>query len=184
MPKVNSQTTLLEKAPTGINGFDEITGGGLPAGRPTLVCGSAGCGKSLFGAGLRILLVEDHEDTRQIFRMILTQKGHSVQTAATAKAALTLADNQPFDLVISDLGLPDLSGTDLMRILRERYFLRGVAVSGYGMEKDIRESKSAGFDHHLTKPADPAKIDQLLAEVTMKIRRPRSGLPGLESAPA
>lgn len=135
-------------------------------------------------AGLRILLVEDHEDTRQIFRMILTQKGHSVQTAATAKAALALAGNHPFDLVISDLGLPDLSGTALMRILRERYSLRGVAVSGYGMEKDIRESKSAGFDHHLTKPADPHKIDQLLAEVMTKIRRPRSALPGLESAPA
>jgi PAS domain S-box-containing protein len=135
-------------------------------------------------AGLRILLVEDHEDTRQIFRMILTQKGHSVQTAATAKAALALADKHPFDLVISDLGLPDLSGTALMRILRERYSLRGVAVSGYGMEKDIRESKSAGFDHHLTKPADPAKIDQLLAEVMMRIRRPHSDLHGLESAPA
>ena len=49
MPKVISRLTLLEKVPTGINGFDEITGGGLPAGRPTLVCGSAGCGKSLFG---------------------------------------------------------------------------------------------------------------------------------------
>jgi circadian clock protein KaiC len=49
MPKVTSRLPLLEKVPTGINGFDEITGGGLPAGRPTLVCGSAGCGKSLFG---------------------------------------------------------------------------------------------------------------------------------------
>jgi CheY-like chemotaxis protein len=135
-------------------------------------------------AGLRILLVEDHEDTRQIFRMILTQKGHSVQTAATAKAALALADNHPFDLVISDLGLPDLSGTSLMRILRERYSLRGVAVSGYGMEKDIRESKSAGFDHHLTKPADPAKIDQLLAEIMIEIRQALSDGLGLESTPA
>jgi PAS domain S-box-containing protein len=135
-------------------------------------------------AGLRILLVEDHEDTRQIFRMILTQKGHSVQTAATAKAALTLADNHPFDLVISDLGLPDISGTDLMRILRERYSLRGVAVSGYGMDKDIRESKSAGFDYHLTKPADPAKVDQLLAEIMIEIRRTLSDRLGLESVPA
>jgi PAS domain S-box-containing protein len=135
-------------------------------------------------AGLRILLVEDHEDTRHIFRMILTQKGHSVQTAATAKAALALADSHPFDLVISDLGLPDLSGTDLMRILRDRYSLRGVAVSGYGMEKDIRESKSAGFDYHLTKPADPAKVDQLLAEIMIEIRRALSDRLGLESVPA
>jgi PAS domain S-box-containing protein len=134
-------------------------------------------------AGLRILLVEDHEDTRHIFRMILTQKGHSVQTAANAKAALALADSHPFDLVISDLGLPDLSGTDLMRILRDRYSLRGVAVSGYGMEKDIRESKSAGFDYHLTKPADPAKVDQLLAEIMIEIRRALPDRLGLESVP-
>ena len=135
-------------------------------------------------AGLRILLVEDHDDTRHIFRMILTEKGHSVQTAANAKAALALADSHPFDLVISDLGLPDLSGTDLMRILRDRYSLRGVAVSGYGMEKDIRESKSAGFDYHLTKPADPAKVDQLLAEIMIEIRRALPDRLGLESVPA
>jgi CheY-like chemotaxis protein len=121
--------------------------------------------------GLRILLVEDHEDTRRIFELILKQKGHLVETAGTAEAALNLAGSQEFDLVISDLGLPDVSGTDLMTILRERHSLRGVALSGYGMEEDIRKSKSAGFDRHLVKPVDPAKIDQLLAEFTEEIRR-------------
>jgi PAS domain S-box-containing protein len=122
-------------------------------------------------AGLRILLVEDHEDTRHVFQAILSQKGHSVKSAATGEAALALASSEVFDLVISDLGLPDFSGTDLMSILQERYSLRGVALSGYGMEEDIRRSKSAGFDHHLTKPVDPAKIDQLLANLTKEIRR-------------
>jgi PAS domain S-box-containing protein len=126
-------------------------------------------------AGLRILLVEDHEDTRLIFTMILGQKGHSVESAATAGQALVLAGQKAFDLVISDLGLPDFSGIELMTILRDRYSLRGVAVSGYGMDDDIQRSKSAGFDYHVTKPADPAKIDRLLTEVMQQIRAP--GLP-------
>ena len=121
-------------------------------------------------AGLRILLVEDHEDTRHVFQAILSQKGHSVKGAATGEAALALASSNAFDLVISDLGLPDFSGTELMTTLRERYSLRGVALSGYGMEEDIRRSKSAGFEYHLTKPVDPVKIDQLLANLTGEIR--------------
>jgi PAS domain S-box-containing protein len=121
-------------------------------------------------ARLRILLVEDHEDTRHVFQAILSRKGHSVKGAANGEAALALASNNAFDLVISDLGLPDFSGTELMTILQERYSMRGVALSGYGMEEDIRRSKSAGFAYHLTKPVDPAKIDQLLAELTREIR--------------
>jgi PAS domain S-box-containing protein len=120
------------------------------------------------GAGLRILLVEDHDDTRHVFQAILGRKGHSVKGAATGEAALALASSNAFDLVISDLGLPDLSGTELMTILQERYSLRGVALSGYGMEEDIRKSKAAGFAYHLTKPVDPAKIDQLLTELIAK----------------
>ena len=135
-------------------------------------------------AGLRILLVEDHEDTRLIFTMILAQKGHSVESAASAGEALTLASQQAFDLVISDLGLPDFSGIELMTILRDRYSLRGVAVSGYGMDEDIRRSKSAGFDYHVTKPADPAKIERLLAEVMREIRPSRANLPAGLSSPA
>jgi signal transduction histidine kinase/CheY-like chemotaxis protein len=125
--------------------------------------------------GLRILLIEDHEDTRVVFQAILRQKGHAVESVATGEAALELAANQSFDLVICDLGLPDLSGTELMAILRERYSLRGIALSGYGMEEDIRRSKSAGFDYHLTKPVDPAKIDMLLAELTEQSSKPVIG---------
>ncbi|MBV8212365.1 MAG: response regulator [Verrucomicrobia bacterium] len=119
--------------------------------------------------GLRILLVEDHQDTRLIFRMMLAQKGHSVESAASGEEALSLASQRAFDLVISDVGLPDFSGMELMTILRERYRLRGVAVTGYGMDEDIRRSKAAGFDYHVTKPVDPAKIDCLLAEVTREM---------------
>jgi PAS domain S-box-containing protein len=147
---------------------------------------SASIGQSapseLATAGLRILLVEDHEDTRLIFKMILAQKGHFVETAASGGEALTLASQQPFDLVISDLGLPDFSGIELMKILRKRYSLRGVAVSGYGMDEDIQRSKAAGFDYHVTKPADPAKIQRLLAEVMREIRPSPSNLPAGQSS--
>ena len=121
-------------------------------------------------AGLRILLVEDNEDTRGIFEIMLRLKGHLVESAATGEAALTLARRQSFDLVISDLGLPDFSGIELMTILHERYSLRGIAVTGYSTEEDIRRSKSAGFEEHLVKPVDPVKFDQLLTKVGREIR--------------
>ncbi len=119
---------------------------------------------------LNILLVEDHDDTRQLLQMILRQKGHAVHAAATGEDALALAEKEPFHLVISDLGLPDISGAALMSQLRSRYpKLRGVAVSGYGMEEDVRRSKESGFDHHLTKPVDPARLDRLIGEFAQDI---------------
>jgi PAS domain S-box-containing protein len=142
----------------------------LPIRRATSPLTSEVAPSIVTNAGLRILLVEDHEDTRLVFQAILSQKGHAVESVATGEAALGLAATQTFDLVISDLGLPDLSGTELMTILRERYSLRGIALSGYGMEEDIHRSKSAGFDYHLTKPVDPAKIDQLLAKLIAESR--------------
>ncbi|MBN8707820.1 MAG: hypothetical protein BGO12_18220 [Verrucomicrobia bacterium 61-8] len=120
--------------------------------------------------GLKILLVEDHDDTRLLLQMILQQKGHTVEAASTGDAALALVENGSFHLVISDLGLPDISGAALMSRLRSRYpGLRGVAVSGYGMEEDVRRSKESGFDHHLTKPVDPARLDRLIGELAQEI---------------
>lgn len=120
--------------------------------------------------GLNILLVEDHDDTRMLLQMILQQKGHTVEVAATGDAALVLAEKESFHLVISDLGLPDISGAELMSQLRTRYpKLRGVAVSGYGMEEDVRRSKESGFDHHLTKPVDPARLDRLIGELAREM---------------
>ncbi len=119
---------------------------------------------------LNILLVEDHDDTRLLLQMILRQKGHLVEAAATGDDALALAEKENFHLVISDLGLPDISGAALMSQLRSRYpKLRGVAVSGYGMEEDVRRSKESGFDHHLTKPVDPARLDRLIGELAQEM---------------
>jgi CheY-like chemotaxis protein len=119
--------------------------------------------------GLRILLVEDHDDSRLVFQMVLQQKGHLVEAAATAEQALQLAGCHEFDLVISDLGLPDLDGAELMTILRDRCSLRGIAVTGFAMDEDVRRSKFACFDYHLTKPIDPAKVDQLLASIIKRM---------------
>ncbi|HSF41620.1 MAG TPA: ATP-binding protein, partial [Thermoanaerobaculia bacterium] len=107
---------------------------------------------------LRLLLVEDHEPTLEVMTALLEAAGHHVKAARDLASARRLAAEGDFDLLVSDLGLPDGSGLDLMRELRERYGLRGIAVSGYGMEEDLRRSREAGFAEHLIKPVDPAKL--------------------------
>ena len=107
---------------------------------------------------VRILLVEDHRDTRVTMELLLRQSGYDVTSAGTAGEALALADRETFDLVITDLGLPDRSGLELMPELKARQPVRGIATSGYGMEDDIAKCRAAGFDEHLTKPI---KLDQL-----------------------
>lgn len=103
---------------------------------------------------LRILLVEDHGATAKMAEMVLTAEGHTVSTAGDMATALELVSQDDFDLLISDLGLPDGNGHDLMRQLRTRGFtFPGIALSGYGQEEDVRQSHQAGFAAHLTKPA-------------------------------
>ncbi len=111
---------------------------------------------------LRLLLVEDNEPTLLVMADLLELAGHDVKPAATVRAARELAASHTFDLVVSDLGLPDGSGFELMRELRERYGLQGIAVSGFGMEEDLRRSREAGFREHLVKPVD---IDKLKAAI-------------------
>ena len=73
-----------------------------------------------------------------------------------------IAGAEKFDFVVSDLGLPDGSGIDLMRGLRDEHGLRGIALSGYGMDEDVRKSLEAGFAAHLTKPVEISRLDQTL----------------------
>jgi two-component system CheB/CheR fusion protein len=110
-----------------------------------------------------ILLVEDHADTAEAMADILRERGHRVIVAGSLAAALAAADEgSGIDLVVSDLGLPDGNGLTLMRELRDRYGLAGIAVSGYGTEEDRRQSADAGFSAHLTKPIT---VDRLLDEI-------------------
>jgi two-component system, chemotaxis family, CheB/CheR fusion protein len=116
---------------------------------------------------LRILLVEDHGDTANLMQEFLALDGHNVELAGDVASAIELAQQHCFDLLISDLGLPDASGLDLIRELRARgYTGPGIALSGFGLEQDIVRSKEAGFDAHVTKPASLERLSRLIAELT------------------
>ena len=124
---------------------------GVPAPIPVLPGQSP---KPAAGMSRAILLVEDHVDTRQIMTRLLKRFGCTVTSAGTVAEALEFARCHTFDLVISDVGLPDGSGTELMRELKLHHGLRGIALSGYGMDDDLARSKEAGFEVHLTKPVN------------------------------
>jgi two-component system CheB/CheR fusion protein len=113
---------------------------------------------------LCLLVIEDHEPTMMVLVRLLRHYGHNVFTAETVERALAVAATQSFDLVISDLGLPDGNGIELMRKLGKEYGLRGIALSGYGMPEDRAKTKQAGFLAHLVKPIN---FDQLQGALQM-----------------
>lgn len=116
----------------------------------------------------RILLVDDHVDTLQILERLLRKLGYAVETAVSVQSALELAGQNKFDVLISDLGLPDGSGREIMKHVKQRYGLRGIALSGFSTEEDVRASREAGFDEHFVKPvsfsAMNATVQRILAE--------------------
>ena len=112
---------------------------------------------------LSILAVEDHIDTAQALAQLLDSEGHAVETAGTVADAVGLFRDRPFDLLITDLGLPDGSGYDLLGELRKIRPIRGIVLSGYGMDADIALSLSSGFDEHLIKPVN---IRRLIAAIS------------------
>src|SRR5207237_3076522 len=124
---------------------------------------------------MRVLLVEDHADTSRSITKLLQLRGHDVQSASTLQSALALAAKAEFDVLISDLGLPDGSGIDLVQKLPSGRPLLTIALTGFGMEDDIRKSHDAGFQHHLVKPIDLNKLDSL-------IQHGAAALPGKSSA--
>ena len=111
---------------------------------------------------MRVLLVEDHRDTAKIMAGLLRRYGCEVRIAESVASALELGEAEPFDLLISDIGLPDGSGVEVMRRLAEIHRIKGIALSGYGMQEDIRRSKDAGFAAHLTKPVDVSVLEETL----------------------
>jgi signal transduction histidine kinase/integral membrane sensor domain MASE1 len=111
---------------------------------------------------LRILLVDDHADTRQGLERLLRRRGHYVQSAEGVEAALNIAALGAFDLLISDLGLPDGSGHDLMMRFPQRHAIKAIAISGFGMDGDVEKSKSSGFSEHLLKPIEFARLDAII----------------------
>jgi CheY-like chemotaxis protein len=114
---------------------------------------------------LRLLVVEDHADTAMVLAKLLSGWGHKVTRAATAADALKLCLDHSFDIIISDLGLPDMTGYELMKQVKEKYGIRGIAMSGYGMEEDIRKGEQAGFSAHLVKPVNIARLEASIRRV-------------------
>ena len=110
----------------------------------------------------RLLVVEDHADTQHSLTRLLERRGYEVRAVAEVAEALAAASDFAFDVLISDMGLPDGSGLDLIERLAARSPVKGIALSGFGMEEDVRRSKAAGFSEHLTKPVDINKLDEAI----------------------
>ncbi len=132
--------------------------------------GPANSRKPAYGASpqsdLRILLVDDHLDTALAMRKLLERLGYRITIANTLADALVSYREYPVDLVISDIGLPDGSGLELIRLLKEQRPVTGIALSGFGMEEDVRKSKEAGFYEHLTKPVNFQRLHALIRAAT------------------
>ena len=120
-------------------------------------------------AKLRIFIVENHDDTRFLLGLLLEQLGHSVQAVATVSDALDDAGSGDFDVLISDIGLPDGNGWDLLTSLGDRAPPYAIAMSGFGMASDRQKSLAAGYRHHLLKPVEPNQLEKLLDEAASEI---------------
>jgi PAS domain S-box-containing protein len=114
---------------------------------------------------LQVLLIEDHEPTLRVMTRLLSSLGHRVTGVTSVATATAAARSGNFDVIISDLGLPDGSGLDLMREVRAMYEGRAIALTGYGMESDVAASRAAGFAEHLTKPVDIEKLSAAINRV-------------------
>jgi signal transduction histidine kinase len=108
---------------------------------------------------LRLLLVEDHDDTREVLARLLSRRGYDVEAARDAQEARSLSSGKRFDLLISDIALPDATGCELLAELSAKHGLRGIAMSGFGSDADLAQSKEAGFLEHLVKPIDAKTLD-------------------------
>jgi PAS domain S-box-containing protein len=116
---------------------------------------------------IRVLLVEDHESTRTaLTRLLLSRKFHVTGAGSLKEArAVVASEAGKFDLLISDIGLPDGNGCELMKELRKNFGLKGIALTGYGMEEDVSRTKAAGFVRHLIKPVRIDALDKVLFSV-------------------
>lgn len=113
----------------------------------------------------RVLVVDDNRDAAEALGLLLTHRGHAVETAHDGPAALDVAETFGPDVVLLDIGLPGLDGYEVYRRLRagggDRLLI--IAITGYGQDSDAERSRRAGFDHHLVKPVDIRQLEELVA---------------------
>jgi PAS domain S-box-containing protein len=147
----------------------EVTTSTEPARSPS---NPPGCG------GLNVLLVEDNQDTLRYLTSVLEKRNHHVVPVDRVSAALAAAGEAQFDLLISDIELPDGTGLELLNDLGGGRTLPGIAISGFGSEEDIEQSVGAGFAEHLTKPIDVHSLESAIRRVTCRsVIRPSLGEP-------
>ena len=119
-------------------------------------------------AGRRILVVDDNADAADAVAMLLESEGHDVRTASTGTLALTEVTRWSPDVVLLDIGLPDMDGYEVARAITALPVSPApllIALSGYGRPDDLQQAREAGFAHHLLKPAEPAALFALLGPV-------------------
>jgi PAS domain S-box-containing protein len=114
---------------------------------------------------LNILVVDDDADTRRILSRLLSKCGYEVAAVDCVQGALKLLEKDHFDTLISDISLPDSSGYELVREVKQRQWVTSIALSGFGTEEDVRRTVEAGFDHHLTKPVNFQDLRSLLRKI-------------------
>ncbi len=133
-------------------------------------------------SGLNVLLVEDNQETLRYLTLMLRKRNYNVVPVDRISAALAAAGEARFDLLISDIELPDGTGLELIHGLGGGRTLPGIAISGFGSEEDLRQSAGAGFAEHLTKPIDLNRLESAIRRVTSPV--PTSPAPGDSVSPA
>ena len=117
------------------------------------------------GKRLRILVVEDHNDTLQALSRLLSHFGHEISLADTAQSALNTIDSKEFDVVLCDIALPDGNGYDVVAQAKRKRPVKAVALTGFSASEDIERGKEAGFDFHLAKPVDFHELRAVLGQI-------------------
>ena len=120
---------------------------------------------------MRILIVEDHDDTARLYRVHFRQHGHEADVAASADEACRMCASDPYDLLVCDVGLPDLDGWSLLPRLLRACDMPAIAVSGYGRPQDVARSRAAGFAAHLTKPVPLGLLGDTIRRVARERER-------------
>jgi CheY-like chemotaxis protein len=122
----------------------------------------------------RILLVDDNVDAAETLGMLLTALGATIAVAHSGRAALATLDSFVPDTVLLDIGMPEMDGYEVARIIRSRpqhAEVLLIALTGWGQQDDQRRSRTAGFDHHLVKPPNIEKLRELLGGKASRIER-------------
>jgi len=119
------------------------------------------------GKRLRILVVEDHDDTLQALSRLLSHFGHEISLADRAQNALDMINSKEFDVVLCDIALPDGNGYDVVAQAKRKRPVKAVALTGFSASEDIERGKKAGFDFHLTKPVDFHELRAVLGQIAI-----------------